>query len=173
MVSRLRRLAGTVGAVGVAALGLAGCVETVQTARGPGPLPAGTIAVGTETPGGGSEDFVLNVGRRTYFREASAELDSVARETLNKQAEWLKRYPRWKVKIQGFADDPGSKEANVAVSAKRAQAVRSYLVEQGVSPDRMTSKGYGRDRLVRDCADLSCKSQNRRVITNLEGDRDL
>lgn len=165
------RLAARAGVVGLAALGLGACVETVQTARAP--LPAGTIAVGTETPGGGSEDFVVNVGRRTYFREGSSELDSVARETLDKQAEWLRRYPRWRVKIQGFADDPGSKEANVAVSAKRAQAVRTYLASQGVGADRMSSKGYGRDRLVRDCADVSCKSQNRRVVTNLEGDRDL
>ena len=77
------------------------------------------------------------------------------------------------MKIQGFADDPGSREANVSISSKRAQAVRAYLASQGVGESRMSMKGYGRERLVRDCPDLSCQSQNRRVITNLVGDRDL
>lgn len=169
MTCAVKRLAGSAALLGWLALGLAGC-DTI--ASNPA-LPAGTIAVSTDVPGGGSEDFVLNVGRRTYFREGSSELDSVAKETLDKQAAWLTRYPSWSVKIQGFADDPGSKEANTALSAKRAQAVRSYLAAQGVAESRMRPKGYGRERLVRDCADLSCKSQNRRVITNLEGDRDL
>ncbi|WP_375462082.1 OmpA family protein [uncultured Enterovirga sp.] len=150
------------------ALMLSGCLDSVQR-----PSVVANVNAAPDLPGGGSEDFVVNVGRRTYFREAATDLDSVAKDTLDKQAEWLKRYPRWKVKIQGFADDPGSKEANVSVSTKRAQSVRAYLVAQGVSPDRIYAKGYGRERLVRDCADLSCKSQNRRVITNLEGDRDL
>ncbi len=160
------------GLIGAIALGLGACVDSVAS-RAPDGGGGTTIAIATDTPGGGSEDFVLNVGRRTYFREGSSELDSVAKETLEKQAAWLRRYPRWSVKLQGFADDPGSKEANVSVSAKRAQAVRSYLVAQGVPESRMSAKGYGRDRLVRDCADLSCKSQNRRVVTNLVGDRDL
>ena len=155
---------------GLAAL-LGGCVDTL-TSRSAAP-GGGAIAVATETPGGGSEDFVLNVGRRTYFTEGSAELDSTARETLDKQAAWLRRYPVWTAKVQGFADDPGSKGDNTTLSSRRAQAVRSYLVSQGIAESRLSSKGYGRERLVRDCSDLSCKSQNRRVVTNLVGDRDL
>lgn len=166
---RLARVSGLIGfaSIGLALTGLGGCVDTSSS------KPVANASISTDLPGGGSEDFVVNVGRRTFFREGSAELDAVAKETLDKQAEWLRRYPRWTVKIQGFADDPGSKEANIAVSAKRAQAARVYLASQGVPDARMTAKGYGRDRLVRDCPDLSCKSQNRRVVTNLEGDRDL
>jgi peptidoglycan-associated lipoprotein len=90
--------------------------------------------------------------------------------TLDKQAAWLQQYPSWKVKIQGFADDPGSADQNVKLSQQRAEAVRAYLVSKGVSPARLAAKGYGRDpeRLVLNCADLSCKAQNRRVITNLQ-----
>lgn len=160
------------GAAALALLvGLGGCMS--RTAEAPAQVTNTPVSVGPDVPGGGSEDFIVNVGRRTFFREASAELDSTTRETLDVQAAWLKRYPRWKAKIQGFADDPGSKEANVAISARRAQAVRTYLVSQGVAEARLSTKGYGRDRLVRDCPATECKSQNRRVVTNLEGDRDL
>lgn len=158
---------------GAVALALGGCVDTLSSrpvAAGAGPSGGGGASL---VPVGGSEDFVVNVGRRTFFREGSAELDSVARETLDKQAEWLRRFPRWTAKIQGFADDPGSKETNVALSAKRASAVRNYLIDKGIPAARLTTKGYGRDRLVRDCRDLSCTSQNRRVVTNLNGDTDL
>ena len=72
-----------------------------------------------------------------------------------------------RLKIQGFADDPGSADQNTTLSRKRAQIVYDYLVSKGVSSQRMWLKGYGRDRLVRDCPDISCKSQNRRVISNL------
>jgi len=121
---------------------------------------------------GSEEDFILNVGRRTYFKSGSAEIDDVARTTLDKQAEWLKRYTTWKVKLQGFADDPGGAKANKALSAKRAEAVRLYLVSRGVEAARMWSKGYGTKRIVRDCSDITCKSQNRRVVTNLREEFD-
>jgi peptidoglycan-associated lipoprotein len=109
---------------------------------------------------------MVNVGRRTFFAEGSAVLDETAMVTLDQQATWLNQYPSWKVKLQGFADDPGNSAQNKALSQKRADAVRDYLSSKGITPDRMLSKGYGRDRLVADCADISCKAQNRRVITN-------
>ena len=109
---------------------------------------------------------MVNVGRRTFFTENSASLDNTAKATLDKQAQWLSQFPQWKVKIQGFADDPGSEAQNVTISKNRAEAVKRYLVSRGIAPDRLYAKGYGRDRLVQDCADISCKAQNRRVITN-------
>jgi peptidoglycan-associated lipoprotein len=135
-------------------------------------LPAAPVAQTAPDSGGigaepGTEkDFMLNVGRRTFFKEGSAELDSTARVTIANQAQWLNKYPQWKVKLQGFADDPGSDAQQLALSQKRADAVRNHLVAQGVAPERVKAKGYGRDRLVGDCADIECKAQNRRVITN-------
>jgi peptidoglycan-associated lipoprotein len=120
----------------------------------------------TNMQGGTEEDFIVNVGRRTFFQEGSAVLDETAKVTLDKQAMWLNQYPHWKVKLQGFADDPGSTSEQKALSQKRADAVKAYLASKGVSSDRMKAKGYGRDRLVGDCADIECQSQNRRVITN-------
>jgi len=152
-----------------AMLALAACGGSSQRPDLPAPpLQSNQDPATSLTPPGSEEDFMVNVGRRTYFKAGSAELDETARVTLQKQAEWLNRYPQWPVKIQGFADDPGSPAENRSLSQRRAEAVRDYLISLGVSPDRLTAKGYGRDRLVRDCPDISCTSQNRRVITNLQ-----
>jgi peptidoglycan-associated lipoprotein len=124
------------------------------------------VQSGSNLQGGSEEDFIVNVGRRTFFQEGSAVLDDTAKVTLDKQAFWLSQYPHWKIKLQGFADDPGSAGEQKSLSQKRADAVKAYLASKGVSPDRMKAKGYGRDRLVGDCSDIECKSQNRRVITN-------
>jgi peptidoglycan-associated lipoprotein len=121
---------------------------------------------------GSEEDFILNVGRRTFFAEGSAALDDTARTTLDKQAEWLLRHPQWLLKLQGFADDPGSAQQNTTLSKKRAEAVMTYLASRGVDRRRMWARGYGKERIVRDCPDISCTSQNRRVISNLRNERE-
>lgn len=133
------------------------------------PAPDGTNAPvqgGVNVTPGSEEDFMVNVGRRTFFSPSSADLDDTARVTLDKQVQWLNQYPQWKIKLQGFADDPGTPTAQKSLSQRRAELVRNYLASHGIAPDRMLAKGYGRERLVADCADISCKSQNRRVITN-------
>jgi peptidoglycan-associated lipoprotein len=76
------------------------------------------------------------------------------------------------VKLQGFADDPGSESAMKKLSAERADAVMNYLIAGGISPNRLWAKGYGTERIVRDCPDKSCKVQNRRVISNLRTEKD-
>jgi peptidoglycan-associated lipoprotein len=121
---------------------------------------------------GSEEDFILNVGRRTYFTESSAALDETAKVTLNNQIAFLKKYPRWYVKIQGFADDPGGDAKMVALSKQRADAVMNYLAAGGINPARMWNKGYGREEVVRACTERACKVQNRRVITNLRDTRE-
>lgn len=121
---------------------------------------------------GSEEDFILNVGRRTYFAQGSAELDATAKVTLDNQIAWLKKHPRWLVKVQGFADDPGSEAAIVALSKRRAEAVMAYLTAGGVDRDRLWAKGYGRERLVRDCPDTACRVMNRRAVSNLREEKD-
>ena len=121
---------------------------------------------------GSEEDFILNVGRRTFFPAGAATLDPVAMTTLDSQIAWLNKYPQWLVKIQGFADDSGSDSAQVALSQKRADVVMAYIAAGGVAQTRMWAKGYGKDREVRDCPDKACKVQNRRVVTNLRNERD-
>ena len=117
---------------------------------------------------GSEQDFMLNVGRRTFFAQGSAAVDDTARVTIAKQANWLNANSQWQVKLQGFADDPGSDAQQMSLSQKRADAVRNELIAQGVSASRIRSKGYGHQRLVGDCAEIECKAQNRRAITNLQ-----
>jgi peptidoglycan-associated lipoprotein len=162
----------TLALVSALALGLAAC------GGGPGAPGAALAPTATNAPAGQGvaitpgteEDFVVNVGRRTFFAEGSAALDGTATATLDKQVAWLQTYPSWKVKVQGFADDPGGDAQNLALSKKRAEAVRSYLAGKGIAPERLLAKGYGRDaqRLITGCSDLSCKVQNRRVISNVQ-----
>lgn len=129
------------------------------------------VARGYEQIAAGSEEeLVMTAGRRVYFASGSAEIDDVARETLDLQAQFLNTHTKWLVKLQGFADDPGTN--NNALSEKRAKAVMDYLSAKGVNPQRMWSQGYGKERLVRDCPDISCKALNRRVVTNLRTEFD-
>jgi peptidoglycan-associated lipoprotein len=121
---------------------------------------------------GSEEDFILNVGRRIYFTQDSAKLDTVAMTTLDNQAAWLSRNPTWLIKLQGFSDDSGSESKMRTLSQQRADAVMTYLASKGVDTSRMWAKGYGADREVRDCTDRSCKVQNRRVVANLRTERD-
>ena len=161
--------------IGIAlALAIAGCSAGAGTQnRGNSLTLNSETAPGFENMQAGSEqDFMVNVGRRSYFTEGSATIDDTAAATLNKQADWLLANGGWKIKLQGFADDPGSEGKNTTLSQQRAEAVMSYLESRGVDRNRMWAKGYGRDRLVRDCTDITCKSQNRRVISNLRQEFD-
>jgi peptidoglycan-associated lipoprotein len=164
--------------LGAALIGLLALVSGCSGSKtgGGGPDAAPTTVPDTGGIGaapGTEQDFMLNVGRRTFFKEGSAALDDTAKATIDKQAQWLGQYPQWKVKLQGFADDPGSEAQQLTLSQKRADAVREYLIAQGIAADRVRAKGYGRDRLVGDCAELECKAQNRRVITNPQENADF
>lgn len=172
-MTRLGTLPRLAGLAMVVAIGLGGCAVEPEKPKPKADAggPDKSLAVLTDVAPGSRPDFAVSVSHRTFFRENSADLDNVAKETLDKQAAWLVRYPQWRVRIQGFADDPGSKEANLALSERRAETVRSFLASLGVAQERMETRGFGRERLVRDCPELYCKSQNRRVVTELEADR--
>lgn len=131
------------------------------------------VAAGFENVQPGSEqDFILSAGRRIYFTEGSAALDDTARATIDNQIAFLRKYPKWFAKIQGFADDPGGDAKMVQISQQRADAVMNYMIASGIAPGRLWAKGYGKERVVRECTERACKVQNRRVIVNLRLQRE-
>ena len=127
----------------ILAFSLAGLVAGCTTINLSGtPDVTNARAPGFEKVSAGSEeDFIINVGRRTYFAKGSAALDDTAKRTLDAQAAWLARNRSWYVKLQGHADDPGNLEANRALSQRRADAVMAYLASKGVDPSKMWAKG--------------------------------
>ena len=123
-------------------------------------------AGGAATPGS-AQDFVVNVGDRVFFETDSTDLTPTAVSTLDKQSAWLQRYPRYTFVVEGHADERGTREYNFSLSARRAQTVREYLASRGINPQRMRTISYGKERPVAVCDDISCWSQNRRVVTVL------
>jgi peptidoglycan-associated lipoprotein len=123
-------------------------------------------AAGQATPGS-QQDFVVNVGDRVFFDSDQTDLSPQAIATLEKQAQWLQSYNRYSFTIEGHADERGTREYNIALGARRAQAVRAYLASRGIDPSRMHTISYGKERPVAVCNDISCWSQNRRAVTVL------
>ncbi len=130
---------------------------------------AATDAVANAATPGSPQDFVVNVGDRVFFESDQTELSPQATATLEKQAQWLQQYNRYAFTIEGHADERGTREYNIALGARRAQSVRSYLASRGIDPSRMRTISYGKERPVAVYNDISCWSQNRRAVTVLNG----
>jgi peptidoglycan-associated lipoprotein len=156
-----RRAALLTAAFGLA-LSLAACANK--------DLAEGYAAGGAATPGS-PQDFVVNVGDRVFFESDSSDLTPTAVSTLDKQAQWLMRYPRYTFLIEGHADERGTREYNFSLGARRGQAVRDYLTSRGIQGQRMRMVSYGKERPVAVCNDISCWSQNRRSVTVLDSGR--
>ena len=146
----------------VAGLSLAACANKPDQMAG---ANAG-LGAGNAAPGS-AQDFVVNVGDRVFFESDSSELTPQSIATLDKQAQWLGRYNRYAFTVEGHADERGTREYNIALGARRAQAVRDYLTSRGVESNRMRTISYGKERPVAVCNDISCWSQNRRSVTVL------
>jgi len=133
-----------------------------------------TTPVQTQTQPGGAtpgtqQDLVVNVGDRVFFGTNRSDIVSAARATLQRQAAWLKLYPALSVTVEGHADERGTRDFNLALGARRANAAKSYLVSLGVDPARVRTISYSKERPVALCSNESCWSQNRRAVTVING----
>ena len=118
---------------------------------------------------GSEKDFAVNAGDRIYFAEDQTVLSPDAQEILRKQAAWLTQYPGVSVQVEGHADERGTREYNISLSARRATATREFLIAQGVTAKRISSIAYGKERPVALCDAEQCWSQNRRAVTVITG----
>lgn len=165
-----------VAAILASALGLSACTRPDRFgagadggAGGAGGL-GGTGGIGQTGLGGAGDPtspayFSQTIGDRVLFVVDQSTLTPEGIATLSGQARWLTTNSDYLAIIEGHADEQGTREYNVALGARRANAVREYLISQGISGARLRTVSYGKERPVATCSDESCYSQNRRAVT--------
>lgn len=148
--------------------------ETAMTDQQPAPLGAGVDGgMGAPVDGvsgmnvapGTQEDLATNIGDRVFFGYDRYDVSDEARIVLDKQAQWLNQYSNLSITIEGHADERGTREYNLALGERRANAVKNYLVALGVSPSRINTISYGKERPAVMGADEASWAQNRRGVT--------
>jgi peptidoglycan-associated lipoprotein len=154
-----RRACALAGILAIA-LVLGACARHAQ------PQEYGVGSINSAEPGT-AQDFASNVGDVVHFEVDSSALTGEGQNILSKQAVWLNQYPQYTVTVEGHADERGTREYNIALGARRATSVKSYLAAHGVSAARMRTISYGKERPIAVCDDISCWSQNRRAQTVL------
>jgi peptidoglycan-associated lipoprotein len=157
--------------IAVAAATLAACASKQPApAPAPPPPPAATPAPPPPPPPpppmagvipGSVQDFTVNVGDRVYFDLDSYDIRSDAQPVLSNQAAWLVRYPNVAVRIEGNADERGTREYNLALGARRANSVRDFLVSRGVAASRIETISFGKERPIAEGSDEASWAQNR------------
>lgn len=109
--------------------------------------------------------FQQAIGDRVFFAVDQSTLSPEARMTLDQQATWLMTNADYLAVVEGHADEQGTREYNLALGARRANAVMEYLVSKGVSQSRLRFVSYGKERPIEVCSEEACYSKNRRAVT--------
>ena len=135
------------------------------------PAPAPVIMPAPVDPNlpvpGSAADFAYRAGgdARVYFGYDQYRLSPDAINALRAQADWLKLYSNVTAVIEGNADERGTREYNLALGARRAAAVRDFLVTQGVADARLRTVTFGKERPIEVCSTEVCYAKNRRAVT--------
>ncbi|HVZ91042.1 MAG TPA: peptidoglycan-associated lipoprotein Pal [Rhizomicrobium sp.] len=151
-----------------AVLVLAGC-ETKPKSTPEAAPPSQTTAPVTQSNivPGSAEDLRVNVGDTVHFDYDKYDILDADRAVLQRQAAWLSKYPSVRVTIEGHCDERGTREYNLALGARRANAVKEYLVSLGVASGRIETISYGKERPICTESNESCWAQNRRGVTTI------
>ena len=126
---------------------------------------APTTATTNAVRPGSEQDFVANVGDRVWFAYDKSVVTPEGRQILQKQADWLKKYPNVTVTVEGHCDERGTREYNLALGERRATAVKNVLVALGIPANRMTTISYGKERPAVVGSNEAAWAQNRRGVT--------
>jgi len=148
-----------------------------KKAPGPGEGAGGAAGLGEEGLGGSSlertkrglapeEDGILG---DVHFAYDSYEVDSGARDVLARNVDWLRKNAHAKVELEGHCDSRGTIEYNLALGAKRAKAVKDYLVGQGIGAERLSTISYGKELPLCHDENDTCWARNRRVHSVIVG----
>jgi peptidoglycan-associated lipoprotein len=154
--------------IGVAAamLLLAACSSAPPPAAGGVPGPIGST--GGFAPGS-QQDLAATAGDRVFFAYDQSDISSEGQQILQRQSEWLKRYPQVSITIEGHCDERGTREYNLALGERRAQAVKNVLVALGIPTARIQTISYGKERPIVVGSDEAGYAQNRVGITTVNG----
>ena len=157
------------GMVAALALVVSACESTSGSGAGASgsgqsitPLPdAGPLAL--------KDQFVVDVGDRVFFSFDRFDIELDQKKVLDTQAAWLKKFSSVTVTIEGHADERGTREYNLALGERRANAVKEYLIYLGIDAKRIKTVSYGEERPVALGSDETAWSQNRRGVTVVTG----
>ena len=121
----------------------------------------GDVYTGTDTV----EYLASGVPDRVFFATNESVLTTASRETLRKQASWLRKNSKITIVLEGHADERGTREYNLALGERRANAAKDYLMTYGISSDRISVLSYGKERPVDSGSNPLAWSKNGRSVT--------
>lgn len=153
-----------------AIIALAACSKKPPAELPPAPGAAATEPVGSTGPSGpvkgSQEDFVASVSSdRIFFGLDQYDIDAEDQATLQSQAAWLQQNPAVRVTVEGHADERGTRDYNIALGERRANAAKNYLASLGIDSGRITTVSYGKERPAALGSDEASWAQNRRAVT--------
>ena len=140
-----------------ASLALTACASTSKQSG----KMQGDVYTGTDTV----EYLASGVPDRVFFATNESVLTTASRETLRKQAAWLRKNSKITIVLEGHADERGTREYNLALGERRANAAKDYLMTYGISSDRISVLSYGKERPVDSGSNPLAWSKNRRSVT--------
>ncbi|WP_300555381.1 peptidoglycan-associated lipoprotein Pal [Maricaulis sp.] len=143
--------------------------EVDEPIPAPRPEPVAQPAQPAGPTAGSVEHFVATAGDRVFFGYDRHDLTAEARSTLRSQAAWLNTYSDARITISGNCDERGTREYNLALGARRANAARDYLISQGVDASRITTRSFGKENPTCTESNESCWAINRNSITTITG----
>lgn len=147
-----------------AVLLVAACAED-QTGKGAATGTGGAQTTQSAVTPGSAQDFQTNVGDRVFFDFDKSDVKPEGRAVLQRQADWLKKYPNVTVTVEGHCDERGTREYNLALGERRAAAVKKMLVALGVPANRVSTISYGKERPAVVGSNEAAWAQNRRGVT--------
>lgn len=150
---------------------LAACSSPPEPAPPPGGAGGPQALGGPGGPGsavpGSQQDLAASAGDRVFFAFDRSDISAESRQILSRQADWLRRYPNVTVTIEGHCDERGTREYNLALGERRAQAVKNVLVAEGIPAARISTISYGKERPIVVGSNEEAWAQNRVAITTV------
>jgi peptidoglycan-associated lipoprotein len=148
---------------------LAACESAPDTTANQGGAGAVTqappAATTTGVRPGSQQDLETSAGNKVYFNTDRSDITPEGRQILQRQADWLKKYPNVTVTVEGHADERGTREYNLALGERRATAVKNVLVALGIPANRVSTISYGKERPAVVGSNEQAWAQNRRDVT--------